>query len=549
MGGSLGNPIDEAEQQKINDTIQDVVKMFSIEFSKAYTQAVIKHVKNEVEPETSIEDELKLQTAPVPSHIVKTGMMVKCGEAHKTWKNRFFKAYNAADNYKVEYYDGTSDAGKLKGVISPCGYRAYEFNSDDIAEHGEPGIKLVPWSYRRRTWLIKCPDEQERKEWLGVFENACYKADPPSDEDECIAEAFDITLRNLRWHYWMWGWYSNAGDEPERLGEFLLDLIDRNVVNAVVDNIVEGPTKSMTVDLIRKTIGTSVKAACSSAWISSVTAVRSLSDSIKASAKELLSPLLEQQKKFKATIVDTIGGTVNPFMSSKGSEVLSPVLQVIFKPITSAFVCAVQGFHTHMSSKIASNEFAAARFESSLSSSDWQMDWWSGPMHKGFVVIHRLYSSDLADLASLFTGGFSPYTIYNMVKDKMQLIAHRAVYTFGSLAKSVAESELPSVLGQVCKMFIHDALLLVKTVIIDILKAILSAPLTEMVITPCKALVEPIQEQIDAIDIPGLPLLLDVNGMLEEVIDSIETGALEALVSGVISDVKSTLDAVLSEVA
>jgi len=548
MGGTLGNPIDEAEQQKINDTIQDVVKLFSIEFSKAYTQAVIKHVKNEVEPETSLEDELKLQTAPVPSHIVKTGMMVKRGESHKTWKNRFFKAYNAADNFKVEYYDGTSDAGKLKGVISPCGYRAYEFNSDDVAEFGEPGIKLVPWSYRRRTWYIKCPDEQERKEWLGVFENACYKAEPPRDEDECIAEAFDITLRNLRWHFWMWGWYSNAGDEAERLGEFLLDLIDRNVVNAVIDNIVEGPTKAMTVDIIRKTIGTSVKAACSSAWISSVTAVRSLSDSIKASAKELLSPLLEQQKKFKAMIVEKVGDTVNPFMSSKGSEVLSPILNVVFKPITEAFANSVQGFHSHMSSKIASNEFAAARFESSLSSSDWQMDWWSGPLHKGFVIAHRMYSSDLADLSSLFTGGFSPYTMYNMVRDKMQLIAHRAVYTFGSLAKSVSESELSSVLAQVCKMFIHDCLILVRSVIIDILKAILDAPLTELVITPCKALIEPIQEQIDAIDIPGLPLLIDLNQMLEEVIYNIEEGSLGALLSGVLSDIKSMLDGVADEV-
>jgi hypothetical protein len=77
MGGTLGNPIDEAAQQRINETIQDAVKIFTVEFSKSYTQAVIKNARDEIEPETSILDDLKLQEAPVPSHILKTGMLVK----------------------------------------------------------------------------------------------------------------------------------------------------------------------------------------------------------------------------------------------------------------------------------------------------------------------------------------------------------------------------------------------------------------------------------------------------------------------------------------
>ena len=34
MGGSLGNPISEAEQERINETMQEAIKIFSIEFSK-----------------------------------------------------------------------------------------------------------------------------------------------------------------------------------------------------------------------------------------------------------------------------------------------------------------------------------------------------------------------------------------------------------------------------------------------------------------------------------------------------------------------------------
>lgn len=77
MGGALGNPIDEAAQARINETIQDVIKIFSVEFSKSYTQAVIADAKDDIEPPVSILDDLKLQDAEVPSHVLKTGMLVK----------------------------------------------------------------------------------------------------------------------------------------------------------------------------------------------------------------------------------------------------------------------------------------------------------------------------------------------------------------------------------------------------------------------------------------------------------------------------------------
>ena len=73
----MGNPIDEAAQARINETIQDVIKIFSVEFSKSYTQAVIADAKDEIEPAVSILDDLKLQDAEVPSHVLKTGMLVK----------------------------------------------------------------------------------------------------------------------------------------------------------------------------------------------------------------------------------------------------------------------------------------------------------------------------------------------------------------------------------------------------------------------------------------------------------------------------------------
>jgi hypothetical protein len=394
---------------------------------------------------------------------------------------------------------------------------------------------------------MKCPDEQERKEWMSVFENACYKATPPRDKDECIAQAFDVTLRKLRWHFWFWGYYGDAGGEDERLGEFILDLLDRNIINEIIGNIVEGPAKSMTVDLIRKTIGATVKGACSSAWISSATAVRSLSESIKSSVKDLIGPVLEKQKDFKAKIVKTISGTIDPFRADKGGALLKPVLNVIFKPVTDAFVLVVKGFHTHMSNKLSANEFSSARFDSALNQSDYQMDWWSGPLHKSYELAYRMYTSDMATVASLFVGGISPYTVYCMVRDKLQIISHRAVATFGSLAKSISEGEMASVLSHVTALLFHDCLLMVRSVIAEVLTALLSSPITELVITPSKELIAPLQAMVESIPIPGLSMLIDLNTMMEEVVGSIEANAIDAIIGKSVAQIKQTFDMAQTE--
>jgi len=302
------------------------------------------------------------------------------------------------------------------------------------------------------------------------------------------------------------------------------------------------------VELVRKTIGSTVKGAVAGAWTSSVTAVRSLSTSIQSSVKDLLTPLLEKQKEFKNMIVGKISGTVNPFLADKGASLLKPVLNVVFKPITDAFVLAVQGFHSHFNGKIASNEFAAARFQTTLDYSDWQMDWWSGPIHQGYVVCHRMYSDDMATIASLLCGGLTPYTVYNMVCDFLKLIIHRAVFTFGSLAKSIAESELPSVLSHVTSLLFHDILIMIKYVVNAVLSAILDSPLNELVIKPCKELILPLQETIDAIPIPGLSMLFDLNQMLEEVVYSVRDGALDALISGSFNDMKATVQVACAEI-
>lgn len=122
--------------------------MFSVQFTSSYTQVVVEGCIEEIS-DTKEPSDLKLEDAPIPSGFLKCGMLIKRGDINKNWRNRFFAVYNKADNFKIEYFDGTSVSGTLKGTIHCAGYRANEFTSAEESEFGDKGITLVPWSWRR----------------------------------------------------------------------------------------------------------------------------------------------------------------------------------------------------------------------------------------------------------------------------------------------------------------------------------------------------------------------------------------------------------------
>ena len=64
---------------------------------------------------------------------------------------------------------------------------------------------------------------------------------------------------------------------------------------------------------------------------------------------------------------------MDPFLADKGSSLLKPVFDVLFKPVTDAFLYSVQDFHKHLSSKIGENKFNKSDYTSALNWTDWEM--------------------------------------------------------------------------------------------------------------------------------------------------------------------------------
>ncbi len=161
-----------------------------------YKDALIAKIKEDAQASEE-EDPNHLPAIPVPDYPLKEGIMDKRGDVMKNWKNRYFVALNKADNFVINYFE--KEGGKVKGSINCCGYRARDYDEEETREYGAHGIKLVPWNDRRRTWYVKCANEQDKEEWMRVFNNACDKALPPVNSDSVLASAFEGAYKAVRY--------------------------------------------------------------------------------------------------------------------------------------------------------------------------------------------------------------------------------------------------------------------------------------------------------------------------------------------------------------
>ena len=79
------------------------------------------------------------------------------------------------------------------------------------------------------------------------------------------------------------------------------------------------------------------------------------------------------------------------------------------------------------------------------------------------------------------------------------------------------------------QLLFHDVMLVITDTMTAIFKLIFMPIISEFVVKPCKLLVEPVQETIDNIPIPGLNTILNLSAMVEEVIDQMQVGVITTI--------------------
>lgn len=547
MGNAFSNPLDDSKQARMNEIINEVVAVFAKVFPLRYKDALIAKIKEEAQGGEE-DDPNKLPPIPDPDYAIKEGTMDKRGDVVKNWKNRFFVALNKADNFVINYME--KEGGKIKGTINCCGYRAREYDEDETKEFGEFGIKLVPYNHRRRTWYMKAKDAADQEEWMRVFNNACSKAKAPVNNDQVLAAAFEGAYRAVRWNYGFYGWYAISGTEAETLGGLCCDILDRELINDVLYNIPAGPQRNTACSVVRKTVDTAVVAAVSACWNSVVGLCEGLRATLETTVKGLLNPLFEQEVVLKEKIVSSISGNVNPFLSDVGSRVCRPLLKVTASSITKAFCAAIKGYAHGMRGKIEQGNFTEASFATNAKWADREIEyWWSGPLEKSNQICWNIYTSDLADVASLFSsGGFTPYSVYSFALDGIRDLTHRAHYKFTTKAVENGYANLEAVLSEVLADMVHDAKLAEKVILNGILLDLLQPSVESNVIVPCGELVQPVQDLIDSIPVPGLSDLFNLPSLVEEVIGNVVQGSVSAIIDGSTADIEAAIDGAGSEV-
>ena len=113
-GLNVSNPISEDNQKQINEILETIMHEFSVYFPVSYSLELFREVKEAKVGLKSWKDDLQLLESAPPAAPIKEGLCQKRGDVNKGLKSRYLQAMNAADNYRIDYYDKKD--GKLKGM-------------------------------------------------------------------------------------------------------------------------------------------------------------------------------------------------------------------------------------------------------------------------------------------------------------------------------------------------------------------------------------------------------------------------------------------------
>jgi len=536
-----------SSMDRAKELMQEVITFFAANFLEALTQVIVKKCETEAASAGALkEEEYELESAPTPFEPLKTGIMTKKGGFFKNWKERFFIVHNEKDNWVIKYFD--KEGGAMKGQVAPCGYQAELFTEEDDKQEGtvkdkEFGVKLVPYSKDRRTWYFKATSKEDQEKWLEHFKTCCWKAGPQRNENELIADAFDIAYWNTRWQFSLWGSYTAWGTEDERLADLVMCIIEREVIYPEFAALtVTGFARNAAENAIRTPISAMVKAAAGSQWTASTGLASAAVDTVKEQVQTNIAPIIDAKQNMKKGIVDAVNGVVQPVLGEKAGSVLQPILSKACAPIGKAFAKFTVDFKDKMTEKLGNGELSDSKFESGMRSIEYGMYW---TMYQAYDIVYDMCFNGLADLMNLIPG-VSMNSVYYMCRDSMNTIHYNAAYTFKKYAKESGNYEpasLETVLAATMRKMVHDCKLASKNLVVEFLRLLIDTPVQELMLKPAKTLVSPMQAQIDAI--PVVNKLLNLNEMTTECIERIVKDTMSTIVqTGFISQMGAEFAAI-----
>jgi hypothetical protein len=477
MGNSFGSPISQEDMDKLNERITEITGIFGNEMALATPLAVMEVIKEEKAGDAARAG-MKLLAAEDADFVLHSGTVEKEGDPNAlitSWRERFLVALNAADNYKIEYYD--HEGGKKKGEYNCCGYRCRSFNSTekDAYKH-DHGITLEPYSSDRREYHIKCSDEQSEAEWKSVFTNSCRNAEPARHSNDVVAATFKIAFAST---------CSKAGirtpglyaGEAESLGSMLFDVLWDESLSALLDAIPQDTMmREKVVSASEALVRSSIMTACSVAWAAASEVAAGAADGIKAAAGAVADPFLEAENKLTIAMgkiaEKAIGKPIQTLLKNKSGG----LIKILASIVCEAVPATIRGFDAELESYLREGKLTGADEDTmnaiSIELAKATAYQNKGPLKESWRAAYRIIPEAGSDTFLEEADSLRTYDLYCMIGDAVKSMYLDMITTF--FAKLKAGGGVAECIAKTTGEAAHDMPIVILKTITNIVVAVIT---------------------------------------------------------------------------
>eukprot|EP01114_Cavostelium_apophysatum_P012894 TRINITY_DN29_c0_g2_i1.p1 TRINITY_DN29_c0_g2~~TRINITY_DN29_c0_g2_i1.p1 ORF type:complete len:570 (+),score=208.29 TRINITY_DN29_c0_g2_i1:199-1908(+) len=547
MGAGLSSPVDADTKREIEECIKAILTTFTTEYVKWTAIYMVKDAQAKAKKE---KPKNKLMHRPEDSltEPLKTGWIMKEGGIRKSWKKRFMIA---RPNYTVDYYEKEEDAKnekkKPKGTMGLCGYHVVDDPNDgvikklknlaekmkiDLSELPKPKeyppftLELNHW--RRRSYFITAPNEEEFKGWCDVMRQVCWRAYGFKNRDKVHIKAFGEAVKRTRWELGRWGWWSFGGSEEQILTDLISDQLEWAVMGKIYSKISSGPwvVRNKIRKQVLKTLDATIGAAVKPAWAAMEKAVEELKPKVEPALTELGTQIGEVEAKLQKEITDAVMSILNPLLAEHVTPHLGNIFAVIREPMKEAFDEAFTIFNKSIDKaeiKGTADEMKKGAFREldyvPRSWAIWDATRKLDPMYEPLWALNVVFK-DIYPWWSIWRG-----------QDNVRNVTDDAIYTFEQKLleneASAAENK-DKIKAEVMADFQHDATLTALQWYAVVFKKIIMPPLRAVVNPAVKEILSPIHEAV-----PGpVKQFINVHKMFAEILNKLVDEIIMSILKG-----------------
>jgi hypothetical protein len=550
----FSNPITPDKEEKIRSSIHSVMHTFTQEFTEAIKIATVNKTEQSSggSPRSESTIEGVVLPRPPPAKVpLKRGMVYKRGDGIMSWKKRIMVAWNASENYRLDYFD--SDGKTMRGSISCAGYTVQLFDVEDVAQFGPQGFKLVPTQRMRRTWYVRCENAEEKNDWVKILLKTCYKTTPTTvssgSKDALIASAFEIAFESLRHHFGYWDYQAPYDSHLERLVDFVKEIVARDCVDEMIANIADHMFKNGELASIETHVTTKVLEAVTAVWDACLSTAERITRDIENTVQTHVDALQELKMSVNSQLDSLLERDVNVLMADYTLRSVCPFLDTVTQPIMDTYLDIVLYIYNVYRDKIMSGDMALAeRRRTFVHQLDSECDFWHhqppvfspnlplpspSPQFLSVIGTWKLYSrggltepsmeaAGSGDKVEEFSHDALPiWVLRQLAYDHFIDFFHRATHAFKKLITEQSKVPAANHALVVCRRHVLDVRGMAKHTLLTLLKRLVLCPLLEQIIPKAVATVAPIRKELFATQQTGSPLpdLINLHYMTKETVN------------------------------